>query len=388
MGKCEYDLFISYSRKDLKEVTALKENLEQHIPGIKCWIDLAGIEGGDDFVERIATAIDNSAIVLFVVSDNSLESKWTKKEVMYALEEKKRVVPVLLKGAAFNSGWFKFQFSTHDCVYLDDSEQYKKFISNVANWIGSEEQQIPYESPKKRRRKNIFRKSLMIFGGVCLLLLVLGVLLVWRADDPKTNTFSNGVENNHEYIDLGLSVKWATCNVGAEAPEKLGDYYAWGETETKSGYDWGTYKHCYMDEYNDTLLSKYCTDSDYGMVDNKRQLDLSDDVAHVEWGGKWRMPTQKEFEELKGKCTWEWKQRNGMSGYKVTGPNGNNIFLPASGYRDDDSLYGVGLSGGYWSSTLRASNCYNVWRLDFVSDGVNVYYYYRCFGQVVRPVCP
>ena len=132
--------------------------------------------------------------------------------------------------------------------------------------------------------------------------------------------------HEHEYVDLGLSVKWATCNMGASSPEEYGDYYAWGETETKSTYDWNTYKWC---KGSENTLTKYCTDSDYGTVDNKTVLDPEDDVAHVKWGGNWRMPTDAEIEELRENCIWKWTTQNGKNGYKVTSKkNGNSIFLP------------------------------------------------------------
>ena len=100
-------------------------------------------------------------------------------------------------------------------------------------------------------------------------------------------------------IDLGLSVKWASCNVGATAPEGYGDYYAWGETDTKSDYSWSTYIWC---NGSGRTLTKYCTDSSYGNVDNKITLDSDDDVAHVEWGGSWRMPTLDEIKEAAKKA--------------------------------------------------------------------------------------
>lgn len=129
-------------------------------------------------------------------------------------------------------------------------------------------------------------------------------------DDSDTFT---GTINGHEWIDLGLSVKWATCNVGASKPEDYGDYYAWGETTTKSDYDWDTYKWC-KGTYD--TMTKYCTDSYYGTVDNRTTLTSSDDVATVKWGSKWRMPTKEEMKELDEDCTWTWTTQNG-AGRKI-----------------------------------------------------------------------
>ena len=168
----------------------------------------------------------------------------------------------------------------------------------------------------------------------------------------KSTSYSDptGTENGHGYVDLGLSVKWATCNVGANKPEDYGDYFAWGETEPKTSYDWWTYKWCNGSE---TTLTKYNTNSDYGIVDNKTILELSDDAAHVNWGGDWRIPTRAEQDELHEQCTWTWTTQNGVNGYNVTSnKNGNSIFLPATGWRSYDNSFYAGYVGRYWSSSL------------------------------------
>lgn len=118
------------------------------------------------------------------------------------------------------------------------------------------------------------------------------------------------------------------------------------------------------------------------------QLELSDDAARVNWGGSWRMPTDAELTELREKCTWTWTTQNGVNGYKVTSKgNGNSIFLPAAGYRNDSSLDNAGSYGYYWSSSLLTGGPYYAWRVSF--DSSNVFrYYYRDSGQSVRPVCP
>lgn len=192
--------------------------------------------------------------------------------------------------------------------------------------------------------------------------------------------------NGHEYVDLGLSVKWATCNVGADSPEDYGDYFAWGETEPKSTYYCSTYKWSEGDSDN---LTKYCTISSYGTVDYKTQLDLSDDAARVNWGGSWRMPTHEEFTELRERCSWTWPTQNGVKGYKVTSKtNGNSIFLPAAGYRYDSSLTEVGSRGYYWSSSLYADNPHDAWYVGLRSSVVVWKGNDRCYGRSVRPVCP
>ena len=204
--------------------------------------------------------------------------------------------------------------------------------------------------------------------------------------NEEVNDTLNLIPNKHngyEYVDLGLSVKWATCNVGASKPEDYGDYFAWGETSTKSTYKSSTYKWCNGTE---TTLTKYNTSSSTGTVDNKTQLDLSDDAARANWGGSWRMPTDTELTELREQCTWRWTTQNGVKGCKVTSKsNGNSIFLPAAGYREGSSHLHAGSRGTYWSSSLRTGYA---WYVNLGFDGVYRRSNSRRFGFTVRPVCP
>ncbi len=193
--------------------------------------------------------------------------------------------------------------------------------------------------------------------------------------------------NGHECVDLGLpsGTLWATCNVGATTPEDYGDYFAWGETSTKSTYDWSTYF-----DTNDSgnTFAKYNNEG------GKTVLDSEDDAAHVNWGGSWRMPTMAEWQELIDNCTWTWTTQNGINGYKVTsnkaGYTDKFIFLPAAGYRNDSDLYGVGSLGFYWSSSLDENYSNGAWGLYFSSGDHNIYGYgiYRYGGPSVRPVLP
>ena len=169
-----------------------------------------------------------------------------------------------------------------------------------------------------------------------------------------------------EAVDLGLNVKWASFNLGASKPEEYGFYYAWGETKPKGDsytYKWGDL----------VALTKYCTDSSYGyngFTDGKTLLDPEDDVAHVKLGGKWRMPTDAEWTDLRNNCTWEWTTMNGIKGRLVTGPNGNSIFFPAAGFRGGTSLVYTGSFGDYWSSLLQSDFPRAAWRMGFDSDYV------------------
>jgi hypothetical protein len=180
-----------------------------------------------------------------------------------------------------------------------------------------------------------------------------------------------------EYVDLGLSVKWATFNLGATSPEDYGDYFAWGETEPKEEYTWENYKWC---DGTDTHITKYNTS------DGKITLELEDDAAHVNWGSNWRMPRKDELKELIDSCQWERATLNDVVGNKITGPNGNSIFIPAAGSYNsfDDQLNSAGTSGWLYSST-KASNTY----ASEVNMGVGKAtqtHCSKCLGLTIRPV--
>ena len=201
-----------------------------------------------------------------------------------------------------------------------------------------------------------------------------------------------------EAIDLGLSVKWASWNVGASSPEEYGAYLAWGVTDMNWGnyYSWETYNWC---NGTSSTFTKYCPSNQSGYwdgkggPDNKDTLDLEDDAAHVNWGGSWRMPTDEEWTELRNNCTWTWTDNyngTGIAGRIVTskksGYTDKSIFLPAAGYRCDSYLDDVGFGGLYWSSSLRTDGPYDAWYVYFYSSNVFRDDYYRYRGQSVRPV--
>ncbi len=184
--------------------------------------------------------------------------------------------------------------------------------------------------------------------------------------EPKP---TSGYINGYEYVDLGLSVKWATCNVGASSPSGYGNYYAWGETSTKSKYT----------ESN----SKTYGDSSYGNIGG----NYGTDAARANWGGTWRLPTKAELKELKARCTWTWTTQGGHKGYKVKGPNGNTIFLPAAGVRYGMSPIYEDECGYYQSSTPDSnSSGSGAYGLYLISSGINVCSNTRDAGYSVRPV--
>ena len=196
-------------------------------------------------------------------------------------------------------------------------------------------------------------------------------------------------DDNHPHaIDLGLpsGTKWACCNVGASIPEGSGGYYAWGETKEKEIYDWTTYIHCDGDLETCHDLGSDIAGSEY-------------DVAHVQWGGFWVMPTQEQIQELTSNCSCTWTRRNGVNGDLFTGPNGCTVFLPESDFwRKGRDKGGIDVFNGetdelpcagyYWSSTLNPSNSnsFSSYLLTSYGKAYWDHYNFRSTGLTVRPV--
>ncbi len=211
---------------------------------------------------------------------------------------------------------------------------------------------------------------------------VFGVL---KDVDSKVSEWENPVPE-HESVDLGLSVKWASCNVGASSSEDYGDYFAWGETTPKADYSSSKYKW-----YNGDRLTKYNTRSSDGIVDNKTILDFEDDAASANWGAPWRMPTKDEIRELIKNCSWEWTIINGVAGFQATsqknGYTDKSVFFPAAGNRSGTSIYDyVGSGGSYWSSSLYTDLPDHSCDLIFGSGYLRWDHFYRSYGFSVRPV--
>ena len=189
--------------------------------------------------------------------------------------------------------------------------------------------------------------------------------------ESKDGATVSGSFGNYTFVDLGLSVRWATCNVGATKATERGSYFAWGETKSKDTYNMSTYK--WGDGKKDEV-TKYCINADFGTVDNKETLEFNDDAARANWGGEWRMPTDDELEELYFGCTWVWSDDfngSGVAGRVGTSKkNGNMIFLPAAGQYEDSKLSGDGECGYYLSSSLKNSSnrhasCLFAWKKMF-----------------------
>lgn len=175
------------------------------------------------------------------------------------------------------------------------------------------------------------------------------------------NCQTGNVHNGHEWVDLGLSVKWATCNIGASKPEDYGKYYAWGETGTKREFMPNNYKYYNRPERS---FTKYCVDSRFGIVDNETCLNHLDDAAQNNWYGMWRMPTKAEFDELLSNCDLTFTDNYNGTGVKgcvfrslKEGYTDKSIFLPAAGFREGTRFTDAGYWGYYWSSSLAEEYC-------------------------------
>ena len=193
-----------------------------------------------------------------------------------------------------------------------------------------------------------------------------------------------------EYVDLGLphGTLWATCNVGAESPEGYGDYYAWGEMLTKDYYSWDTYQYCYRNEAGDVMVSCYCSDSQFGMVDNQTELVPGDDIATVKWGKNWQTPSREQIDELIQNTTFEWTTLNGVYGCRATSKTdtSKSIFLPAVGVFENGEVAATGEVGAFqsrtvWSEDSKWFNC-----LSIGGSGLQPFICHRCIGLPVRPV--
>ena len=199
----------------------------------------------------------------------------------------------------------------------------------------------------------------------------------------------SGTVNNQDFVDLGLSVEWANCNVGANKPTESGNLYAWGETKTKEDFTWPNYKWCYSSGSRWDYLTKYVTQDGFGKLlyehtyfkDKKNTLEILDDAAYVNWGSGWRIPTKEEYEELYERCTWKLTSLYGYVVWKVTGPSGKSIFF-VSDWPDEEfkSCY-------YWTSTLDEDWNDSAWSYYIGNNSVDSpSSHSRECGFLVRPV--
>lgn len=201
----------------------------------------------------------------------------------------------------------------------------------------------------------------------------------------------SGTENEHDYMDLGLSVMWSPVNLGATVIGEFGSYFAWGEIEAKDYFSYENYKYCEKNGSN-YIYTKYCINANEGTVDNLTYLEPEDDAAHVQWAGSWRIPSREEWIELKEKCTWHYSRENGKKGWTATGPNGNSIFFPLPGGITWNENNTQNYTGYYRSASLGEKYSSGTFVFIMFSDDDDISELSwsngsREFGQSIRPVC-
>ena len=398
-----YDIFISYSRHDSDVVNEIVTLLEQE--GYSVWIDQDGIESGEDFKEKIARAIKESSVVLFFSSEHSNVSDWTAKEIGIAVKYKKHIIPILLDNSSFNE---TVEFDLINLDFVDYSKASTRVLMREKLFKALKNKRDK-EGDVLNRLESKPKKTLwIVFGtvaGVAIaLLLALPRKTVPVIDEQgeqiqtettKQSSCVSGSFNGHDYVDLGLpnGTLWATCNIGANSPEDYGDQFAWGETNPKSDYDWNTYKYA-----NGSVikLMKYCNNDLFGnkgFTDSLTVLQSVDDVAYVDWGSGWQMPTKTQWMELLQNTTSTWTTQNGVGGWLFSATNGNSLFLPAVGIKYESSINYDNLNfensfGGYWSSVLFTETVTWSWCFSFNKkmDYCAVVYHDRSAGLSVRPV--
>ena len=183
----------------------------------------------------------------------------------------------------------------------------------------------------------------------------------------QSRSYAGRNVDGHDCVDLGLSVCWAASNLGARSPYETGYYFAWGEPTSKSAYtkrNSGTYR---------ISLNSISADPKY-------------DAARALWGGAWRLPTEKEMRELFEICTWTWMTHENFAGYKVTGPSGRSIVLPAAGWISETTPSGIRRNGCYWTSSSKPGDKRHALGLYFLNGGREIEAYYRYYGRSIRPV--
>lgn len=358
------DVFISYSQKDKDFADKICSIFDKE--GISYFIDRKGIAGGSDFPKVISNAILNSRVFLFLGSKNSYESLYASNEITFAfkVKNKKQILPYLIDETPLPPE-FEFLFSSiqfrnakiHpiETVIVKDIKMILEGQGNTG--IGKEYFRSNYI-------KIIYLIALILAS---ILAVVFGALYYKTISHKQSEEVGQEVEKalvqGHEYVDLGLSVKWATCNIGAEKPTNYGEYYAWGEIATKNDYN----------EDNYTVKESYA------------QLPIWIDVASSYWGPSWRIPTIDEWKELINNCKWEWSEKD--YGYIITGENGNQIILPAGGIKSGTDVFDTKKLGSYLSSSLDQKSNNNIWRIYF--DNTAKYwdsYYGKYYGHSIRPV--
>ena len=340
----DYDIFISYSRADIKTVSDIVNRFERE--GYRVWIDKDGIESGDAFKSTIVSAIERSAIFVFFSSENSNKSEWTAKEIGIANARKKVIIPIKLDHSNYNHG---VEFDLINLDYIDysiraeRSSSIDKLVKTLNRKLGKGKNADIHttegQNTNKDSEKGFSLKLLTSNRKGCIIsVAILSVLCVFiptyffhsniamappvQYDMAPTDSV---ITSQIQAIDLGLpsGTLWANMNIGARSEKECGNLYSWGETSPKGSYA--------QAQYSNPAITKI--------------IGTPYDVAHQELGMEWQMPTESQFKELILCCTWKWES----TGFKVSGKNGNYIFLPATGWSCSSTVEYRGKFGYYWT---------------------------------------
>lgn len=366
-----HNIFISYSSKQKSIADGVCHYLEEN--GFKCWMAPRDIPAGSEYTDLIVKAIKSSNVVVLIYSQSAGVSRWVKSEINIAFSSDKPILPFRIDETRVVEA-FEILNQIH---WIDAFPQYADrlpdLLNSVCGFLGRQPQKVSNERERlatDRKAKEEAERE--------------------RLEREQKTKQTNG----HEYVDLGLpsGTLWATCNVGANKPEDYGDYFAWGEINTKSVYDWNTYKYTNGD-YN--KLTKYCDRRGYGnngFTDALIELQTSDDPATTNWGDGWNTPSKDQWDELLANTTCVWATCNGVGGMSFTSKqNGQTLFLPSAGYRGNSLLSFAGDDGYYWSSSLHSDYPDRAWfyKFDWTGDceyGSRMCADARGYGQSVRPV--
>lgn len=390
----KYDIFISYRRKDssgrsnVATARQFKMAFEGPPYNYKVFFDYS--ECTDNyFSDIILPAIRTCDFFVLVLTTDCLsrcfnEGDWVRREIEEALKYDRKIIPITPDnecGAWPNLPNTLRKLDGLQITTIHTDQMFESCVSFLIKNRFHNNEVPPVKIPEPQPKSN---KNLWIpLGAVAVLALM---LILWPrptpvlddstlpeqqtlqqpsqntpvvSDNGTGNSTSNSNNDNtcaynvHEWVDLGLpsGTLWATCNIGATSPEDYGNYYAWGETNTKSIYNWDTYKYANGDE---DKLTKYCNNSYYGyndFTDTLTTLQAGDDPA-ASWGSGWRTPTEAQWDELLINTMNQWTTKNGVTGRLFTAKNSQTLFLPAAGYRWGDELRYVGSYGNYWSRSL------------------------------------
>ncbi len=348
----KYDIFISYSRLDFEKVDRFVTMLQERIPALSIFFDINEIEPGEDeFEEKIITAINEAKNVIFVLSENSMKSKWTKTEITYAQNVKKKVIPILLDSSKFEEGWFLFKFGRVNYIDITSSVQVEKLVNSLSP-------SMPPINITDDGKKPIKSNRILLYLMVATIIGLTGLALCnkWFKSHPQA-------------VDLGLptGTLWSSCNLGASNKYEHGLFYKWGETNPIGN------PNTYPEE----------------VWEIETIIGTEYDAASKTIGENWTLPTEEQVSELINECDWKWLEKK--QGYRVTGRNKKSIFkksifIPAAGCYFGNSVHYAKENGYYWIGESNSLNISEAKEFMFTKIERSYFNVRKDVGRSIRPV--